>query len=275
MTIDSTFPAAEASGTTRSAATPLLRATGLRKTFGDIVAVDDVSLSVARAEVVCLIGRSGSGKSTVLRCLNHLDPPDQGTVELGGEIIGYRERNGALHQVSARALARQRRQIGMVFQQFNLFPYLTALENVIEAPVGVLKNRKSDELEIARELLDKVGLAHRVDAYPGQMSGGEQQRVAIARALAQQPSLIVADEPVASLDPNAGAGVLELLRGIAQTDGVGIVCSLHQVHFARAYADRIIGLSRGRIVIDGPSNEFDQAALERLYGHRESAEQTT
>jgi len=257
--------------TTASGTTPLLEAHHLRKTFGDIVAVDDVSLSVQRGEVVCLIGRSGSGKSTVLRCLNHLDPPDAGWVAVDGEVIGYRERGGALHQVSERTLASQRRQIGMVFQQFNLFPYLTATENVIEAPVGVLKHKRSEEVEVAHDLLRRVGLEHRIDAYPGQMSGGEQQRVAIARALAMKPKVMLFDEPTSALDPELVREVLEVMQALAE-DGMTMIVVTHEMRFAREVGSRVIYMDAGRIVEEGtaevlltqPSQERTQRFLSRM-----------
>lgn len=251
--------------------TPLLEAHHLRKAFGSIVAVDDVSLEVERGEVVCLIGRSGSGKSTVLRCLNHLDPPDQGWVAVEGEILGYRRRSGRLRQVSNRTLARQRRQIGMVFQQFNLFPYLTATENIIEAPVGVLRRKKAEQVEYAHELLRRVGLSHRTDAYPGQLSGGEQQRVAIARALAMQPKVMLFDEPTSALDPELVREVLEVMQQLAE-DGMTMVVVTHEMRFAREVGSRVIYLDSGRIVeqgaardvLDSPREERTQRFLSRM-----------
>ncbi|WP_396657899.1 amino acid ABC transporter ATP-binding protein [Microbacterium sp.] len=234
--------------------TPLLEAHHLRKTFGSIVAVDDVSLEVARGEVVCLIGRSGSGKSTVLRCLNHLDPPDEGWVAVEGEVLGYRRRAGRLRQLPPRAVARQRRQIGMVFQQFNLFPYLTATENVIEAPVGVLRHKRAEEIENAHRLLERVGLGHRIDAYPGQLSGGEQQRVAIARALAMQPKVMLFDEPTSALDPELVREVLEVMQKLAE-DGMTMVVVTHEMRFAREVGSRVIYLDSGRIVEQGSAEE--------------------
>ncbi|MBN8969211.1 MAG: phosphonate ABC transporter ATP-binding protein [Rhizobiales bacterium] len=243
-----------------------LRVETLAKTFAGHAAIADVSFDVHDGEFVAVLGPSGAGKTTLFRCMTGLLAPDRGGVWIDREDI-------------ATLRDRSRRRLAVVFQQFNLVSRLSALDNVLAGRLGYVPAwrgalqcfTRADRL-LALECLDRVGLLAQAGQRADTLSGGQQQRVAIARALAQRPSLIVADEPVASLDPNAGAGVLELLRGIARTDGVGIVCSLHQVHFARAYADRIIGLSHGRIVIDGPSSEFDQAALERLYGHRESAE---
>lgn len=240
--------------TTEAAPRPLLEARGIRKTFGDIVAVDDVSLSVQRGEVVCLVGRSGSGKSTFLRCLNHLDPPDAGTVAIDGEVIGYRERRGALHQVSERTLAQQRRRIGMVFQQFNLFPYQTARENVIEAPVGVLRRKRADAEAMADDLLRRVGLGHRVNSYPGQLSGGEQQRVAIARALAMEPEIMLFDEPTSALDPELVREVLEVMQALA-SDGMTMVVVTHEMRFAREVGSRVVYMDQGRVVEEGSAEE--------------------
>ncbi|HWL60153.1 MAG TPA: amino acid ABC transporter ATP-binding protein [Microbacteriaceae bacterium] len=241
--------------------TALLEAHHLRKAFGHVVAVDDVSLEVERGEVVCLIGRSGSGKSTVLRCLNHLDPPDEGWVAVEDEILGYERRGGRLRQLPARTLARQRRQIGMVFQQFNLFPYLTATENVIEAPIGVLRRNRAEQVERAHELLHRVGLSHRIDAYPGQLSGGEQQRVAIARALAMQPKVMLFDEPTSALDPELVREVLEVMQQLAE-DGMTMVVVTHEMRFAREVGSRVVYLDGGRIVEQGTAEEVLTAPQE-------------
>ncbi len=242
-----------------------MRMDGLSKAFDGHAAIEGVSFEVHDGEFVAVLGPSGAGKTTLFRCMTGLLPSDDGSVWIDNDDI-------------AAMRDRSRRRLAVVFQQFNLVNRLTALENVLAGRLGYLpawrgwlrRFTRADRL-LALECLDRVGLLAQAAQRTDTLSGGQQQRVAIARALAQQPSLIVADEPVVSLDPNASASVLELLRGIARTDGVGVICSLHQVHFARAYADRIIGLSRGRIVIDVPSAKFDQAAFESLYGFQDSA----
>ncbi len=240
-----------------------LRAEALSKSFAGHAALENVGFDVHDGEFVAVLGPSGAGKTTLFRCMTGLLAPDRGGVRIDREDV-----------VTLRG--RSRRHLAVVFQQFNLVNRLTALENVLAGRLGyvpawrgVLRCFTRADRLLALECLDRVGLLAQAGQRADTLSGGQQQRVAIARALAQQPSLIVADEPVASLDPNAGAGVLELLRGISRMDGVGVICSLHQVHFARAYADRIIGLSHGRIVIDGPSAKFDQAAFESLYGSQD------
>jgi phosphonate transport system ATP-binding protein len=239
---------------------PRLVAAGLSKAFNGQAALSDVSFAVREGEFVALLGPSGAGKTTLFRCISGLLTPDRGTVHVGNDDIG------GLH-------GRSRRQLAVVFQQFNLVNRLTALDNVLAGRLGYVPAwrgwsrcfSRADRL-LALECLDRVGLLERAAQRADTLSGGQQQRVAIARAMAQRPNLIVADEPVASLDPSAGAGVLELLQGIARADGVAVICSLHQVHFARHYADRVVGLSHGRIVIDAPVSDFDQPAFERLYG---------
>jgi phosphonate transport system ATP-binding protein len=239
---------------------PQLAAVGLTKAFDGLMAIEDVSFSVRDHEFVAVLGPSGAGKTTLFRCITGLVAPDRGTVRIGADDIS--ELKG-----------RRRRRIAVVFQQFNLVNRLTALQNVLAGRLGyapawrgwLRRFERSDRL-LALECLDRVGLLALASQRADTLSGGQQQRVAIARALAQRPSLIVADEPVASLDPNASTGVLELLRGIARLEGVAVVCSMHQVQFARAYADRIIGLSRGRVTFDVPTERFDQTAFEQLYG---------
>lgn len=239
---------------------PRLTVIGMTKAFNGRTAIEDVSFAVGESEFVAVLGPSGAGKTTLFRCMTGLLAPDRGTVRVGGDDI-------------AALRGRARRRIAVVFQQFNLVSRLSALENVLAGRLGYVAAwrgwlRRFDRADrlFALECLDRVGLLAQAMQRAETLSGGQQQRVAIARALAQRPDLIVADEPVASLDPTAGAGVLELLQGIARADGVGVVCSLHQVHLARAYADRIVGLSHGRLVIDAPIQRFDQPAFERLYG---------
>ena len=241
-------------------AAPRLAAVGVTKAFNGRPAIEDVSFTVGEHEFVAVLGPSGAGKTTLFRCMTGLLAPDRGTVRIGEDDIG------ALR-------GRARRRVAVVFQQFNLVNRLTALENVLAGRLGYVvawrgwsrRFSRADRLT-ALECLDRVGLLDQAGQRADTLSGGQQQRVAIARALAQRPSLIVAAEPVASLDPSASTGVLDLLHGIARTDGVGVVCSLHQVHLARAYADRVVGLSRGRVVIDVPADRFDEAAFAHLYG---------
>lgn len=241
-------------------ALPRLAANGITKRFDGRAAIEDVSFAVRDGEFVAVLGPSGAGKTTLFRCLTGLTLADQGTVRVEGSDI-------------ATLRGRGRRRVAVVFQQFNLVGRLSALENVLAGRLGhvpawrgwLRRFERRDRL-LALECLDRVGLLRQSTQRADTLSGGQQQRVAIARAMAQQPGLIVADEPVASLDPTAGAGILDLLRGIARADGVGVVCSLHQVHLARAYADRVVGLSHGRLVIDVPVARFDEPAFAQLYG---------
>src|SRR5207248_11209022 len=183
----------------------------VRKRFGRLEVLKGVSLEVKRGEVVCVIGPSGSGKTTFIRCIHHLEKIDGGRIEVNGHLIGYREQNGKLIEDSERSIARQRAEIGMVFQRFNLFPHKTALENVIEAPVQVRGVPKRQAIQQAEELLRRVGLADKRDVYPGKLSGGQQQRVAIARALAMRPALMLFDEPTSALDPEVSGGGVDVL----------------------------------------------------------------
>jgi polar amino acid transport system ATP-binding protein len=231
---------------------PVLEAVGIVKKYGDLTVVDEVSLSVQRGETVCLLGPSGAGKSSFLRCLNMLERTDAGHVFLDGELLGYRPHRGSLRELDNRSMARQRRHVGMVFQSFNLFGHKTALENIIEAPVGVLGRRKDEAREEARMLLAQVGLTDKANAYPAQMSGGQQQRLAIARALAMHPQLMLFDEPTSALDPETVSEVLDVIRGLAQS-GMTMVIVTHEVGFAREVCDTFVFMERGRIVEKGPS----------------------
>jgi polar amino acid transport system ATP-binding protein len=232
---------------------PLLRVRGLRKNFGTHTVLDGIDLDVAEGEVVVLLGPSGSGKSTLLRCVNHLAKPDAGTVRLRGELIGYRHepRGNKLRELSAGAIRRQRTQIGMVFQEFNLFPHLTVLENIVEAPVAVRRLPAKAASSRARELLSSVGLAGRETAYPEQLSGGQRQRVAIARALAMEPRLMLFDEPTSALDPELVGEVLKVMRAVAAA-GMTMIVVTHELGFAREVADSVVFLDGGRIVESGP-----------------------
>jgi polar amino acid transport system ATP-binding protein len=228
----------------------LVRVRGLGKSFGSHRVLKDVDLDVAEGEVTVLLGPSGSGKSTLLRCINHLEKPDAGFVEVGGDIIGYRHDRGRLHELRPKAITRQRGRIGMVFQQFNLFPHMTVLENLIEGPTsaGVAKKEASGR---AAGLLERVGLAGRESSYPRQMSGGQQQRVAIARALAMQPQLLLFDEPTSALDPELVGEVLAVIKDLA-VSGMTMIVVTHEIGFAREVADTVVFLDDGRIVESGP-----------------------
>jgi polar amino acid transport system ATP-binding protein len=235
-----------------SAPSPMIEAVGVRKSFGRQEALRGVDLTVARGQVTCLLGPSGSGKSTLLRCINHLEKLTAGRILVDGELIGYRQRGDALHELSPRELAVQRRGIGMVFQRFNLFAHLTALENVMEAPVVTRREGRGEAEARARELLASVGLADRVSAYPAQLSGGQQQRVAIARALAMRPRVMLFDEPTSALDPELVGDVLAVMKRLA-ADGMTMLVVTHEMGFAREAADRIVFMDEGLVVEDGPA----------------------
>jgi polar amino acid transport system ATP-binding protein len=228
----------------------MVSAIDVHKHFGSIRAVDGVSLDVARGEVVCIIGPSGSGKSTFLRCINQLEQIDKGAIWVDGELLGYRQADGKLHGLSDAEVARQRREIGMVFQRFNLFHHMTALQNIIEGPVTVQRRSRADATKDAEALLARVGLADKRDAYPIELSGGQQQRVAIARALAMKPKLMLFDEPTSALDPELVGEVLAVMRDLA-TSGMTMVVVTHELGFAREVADRVVFMDHGRIVESG------------------------
>jgi polar amino acid transport system ATP-binding protein len=233
---------------------PLVRARNVHKAFGSNEVLKGIDLDVAPGETVVILGPSGSGKSTFLRCINHLEAIDQGAIEVDGEQIGYRLRNGRLDRLSDREIARQRRKIGMVFQQFNLYPHMTALENVIEAPVGVHGQDRGEAVRYARELLTRVGLEQKMDAYPRQLSGGQQQRVAIARALAIRPTLMLFDEPTSALDPELVGEVLATMRDLAN-QGLTMIVVTHEIGFAREAADRVVFMDGGNVIETGPPDE--------------------
>lgn len=241
----------------------MVRAEQVRKDYGGVAVLRGVSLEVQRGEVLCLVGPSGSGKSTFLRCINHLEPIGAGRLYVDGELIGYRQVRGRLHELRPREVARQRRGIGMVFQQFNLFPHRTALENVIEAPIHVNRVRPATARDRGRELLARVGLAQKADAYPAQLSGGQQQRVAIARALAMDPTLMLFDEPTSALDPELVGEVLDVIRQLAE-DGMTMVVVTHEMAFAREVADTVAFMADGVIVESGPpADVLDRPAHDR------------
>jgi polar amino acid transport system ATP-binding protein len=234
-----------------STADVILSVRQIQKSYAENHVLRGISLDVTQGEVICVIGPSGSGKSTFLRTLNHLEKIDKGCVYLDGDLIGYRASRRRLVELSNRELSAQRARIGMVFQSFNLFPHLTAVENVMEGPVRVKGERRADAHSRACALLDRVGLADKYQAYPRQLSGGQQQRVAIARALAMQPRVMLFDEPTSALDPELVGEVLEVMRSLA-ADGMTMLVVTHEIGFAREVADRVIFMDGGVIVEQGP-----------------------
>jgi polar amino acid transport system ATP-binding protein len=236
------------------AAPPMVCAEGVHKRFGALEVLKGISLEVAAGEVMCLLGPSGSGKSTFLRCINHLEKIDSGRLWVDGELVGYRQEGDKLYELREAEVAHKRTEIGMVFQSFNLFPHMTALENVIEAPVLVKKVRKRDATEKAHELLASVGLADKAAAYPAQLSGGQQQRVAIARALAMEPKLMLFDEPTSALDPELVGDVLDAMRDLAQR-GMTMVVVTHEIGFAREVGDTLVFIDGGVVVEQGDPRE--------------------
>jgi polar amino acid transport system ATP-binding protein len=222
----------------------------VRKSFGAVPALNGVSLDVHGGEVLCVIGASGSGKTTLLRCVNQLVEIDQGAIWIDGELVGYRRVEDRLYPLTESEIARQRLKTGMVFQRFNLFPHMTALENVIEGPVQVLRRDRATAVGEARALLERVGLAAKADAYPASLSGGQQQRVAIARALAMRPKLMLFDEPTSALDPELVGEVLSVMKELARS-GMTMMVVTHELGFAREVADRVVFMDHGAIVESG------------------------
>jgi polar amino acid transport system ATP-binding protein len=233
---------------------PLVAIRSVSKNFGEFQALNRVSLDVGAGEVLCLIGASGSGKTTLLRCINQLTSTDSGGIWLDGELLGVREEGGRLHRLTERQIARQRLKTGMVFQRFNLFPHKTALENITEGPVQVQGRKPEDARAEAMELLARVGLAAKADAYPSQLSGGQQQRVAIARALAMKPMLMLFDEPTSALDPELVGEVLAVMKELARS-GMTMMVVTHELGFAREVADTVVYMDHGAIVESGPAAE--------------------
>ena len=231
---------------------PIVAIRSVSKTFGEFQALKRVSLDVREGEVLCLIGASGSGKTTLLRCINQLTSIDSGGIWLDGELLGLREHGGRLHRLPPQQIARQRLKTGMVFQRFNLFPHKTALENITEGPVQVQGRKREDARAEAMELLRRVGLAAKADAYPAQLSGGQQQRVAIARALAMKPMLMLFDEPTSALDPELVGEVLSVMKELARS-GMTMMVVTHEVGFAREVADTVVYMDHGAIVESGPA----------------------
>ena len=234
--------------------TAMVQAEQVCKSFGALSVLKGVTLSVDRGQVLVLVGPSGSGKSTFLRCINHLETVTAGRLYVDGELIGYRESRGKLYEMSPREAAKQRRDIGMVFQHFNLFPHRSALDNIIEAPVHVKGVKKSEAVDRARDLLRQVGLSDKADAYPAQLSGGQQQRVAIARALAVDPKLMLFDEPTSALDPELVGEVLGVMKKLAAA-GMTMIVVTHEMGFAREVADQLVFMDGGVIVESGPPRE--------------------
>lgn len=232
----------------------MVDARSIRKSFGSNEVLKGITLQVEAGQVLCLLGPSGSGKSTFLRCINHLETINGGRLYVDGELMGFREKVDATYELPPKAIARQRSEIGMVFQRFNLFPHLTALENVIEAPIGVKKVARATAVKRAQELLASVGLADKANHYPGQLSGGQQQRVAIARALAMEPKLMLFDEPTSALDPELVGDVLEVMRNLAKS-GMTMIVVTHEIGFAREVADRVVFMDGGVVVEDGTPGE--------------------
>lgn len=235
----------------------LVEAVGVRKSFGPTEVLRGIDLQVGRGEVVCLLGPSGAGKSTFLRCVNHLETIDAGRIWVDGVPVGFRASGGKLYELREHEVARQRRDVGMVFQRFNLFPHRTALENVMEGPVQVLRRDRAEVRAEALALLERVGLADKASSYPGQLSGGQQQRVAIARALAMKPKLMLFDEPTSALDPELVGEVLDVMTSLAR-DGMTMIVVTHEIGFARSVADRVVFLVDGAVVESGtPADVLD------------------
>jgi polar amino acid transport system ATP-binding protein len=250
---------------------PMLKAEGVHKHFGRLEVLKGISLEVAPREVMCLLGPSGSGKSTFLRCINHLEKIDGGRLWVDGELVGYRQSGDRLYELREAEVARKRSEIGMVFQRFNLFSHLSALENVVEAPIRVKKMPRERAVERGRELLVRVGLADKLHAYPAQLSGGQQQRVAIARSLAMEPKLMLFDEPTSALDPELVGEVLDVMRRLAD-DGMTMVVVTHEIGFAREVGDTVVFMDAGVVVesgnphevLDSPRHERTRAFLSKV-----------
>ncbi len=241
------------------------------KNFGRLEVLKGIDLQVEKGTVTCLIGPSGSGKSTMLRCVNHLEKVNAGRLYVDNELIGYRERDGVLYEISEKDAARQRSDIGMVFQSFNLFPHRTVIENIIEAPIHVKKQSEKDARRRAMELLEQVGLTHKAEAYPVQLSGGQQQRVAIARAVAMDPKLMLFDEPTSALDPELVGEVLRVMKQLAD-DGMTMLVVTHEMGFAHEVADQVVFMAEGVVVeagtpvevLDNPKQTRTQEFLSSL-----------
>ena len=242
---------------------PALRVEGVRKSYGHVEVLKGIDMQVKPGEVACLVGPSGSGKSTFLRCINHLEKINSGRLYVHGELVGYQEKKGRLYELSDREVCRKRAEIGMVFQNFNLFQHMSVLENIIEAPTRVLKISKEEAIVHARELLELVGLSGREESLPKQLSGGQQQRVAISRALAMRPKLMLFDEPTSALDPELVGEVLAAMQDLANS-GMTMIVVTHEMGFARKVADTVTFMDAGLIVESGaPDQVLDNPQHER------------
>ncbi len=279
-----TSPAASTDSNDRSrsgAEAPLVRAVNVLKSFHGVEVLKGIDLDVHRGEVVCLLGPSGSGKTTFLRCINQLESIDGGRIWVDGDLMGFRDKGGQLHHLTDKEVASQRREIGMVFQRFNLFPHMTALENVAEAPVQVKGMKKKQARARAVELLEQVGLGDKPTSYPGQLSGGQQQRVAIARALAMDPKLMLFDEPTSALDPELVGEVLRVMRDLAKA-GMTMIVVTHEMSFAREVADHVIFMDGGVVVEQGkpkdvignPQHERTRSFLRRMRSDEQHEQQS-
>jgi ABC-type polar amino acid transport system ATPase subunit len=254
---------------------PHLELRGVRKRFGASLALDGIDLKVYEGEVIVVLGRSGSGKSTLVRCIHQLTPIDGGAIYLDGELLGYERVRSGIRPLSARAVAQQRAQIGMVFQHFNLFPHLSVIDNVTLAPIRARRIPRAQAMETGLALVEQVGLSHKADAYPRELSGGQQQRVAIARMLAMEPRLLLFDEPTSALDPELVGEVLNVMRSLAERRNTMLIVT-HEIEFARDVASRVIFLDGGRIaadgsvkeVIDNPASDSLRSFLARVPGAR-------
>jgi polar amino acid transport system ATP-binding protein len=241
---------------------PMVKAEAVRKRFGRLEVLKGVSLEVRAGEVVCMIGASGSGKSTFLRCINHLEKIDSGRLWVDGALVGYRQVGDKIYEQRDAEVCRDRSEIGMVFQRFNLFAHMTALQNVVEAPIRVRKVPKTQAVEQAKVLLDRVGLGDKLNGYPSQLSGGQQQRVAIARALAMKPKLMLFDEPTSALDPELVGEVLDVMKSLALDFQTTMIVVTHEMGFAREAADRVLMMDDGRIIEDGTPEHFFESPRE-------------
>lgn len=235
-------------------ATNVLVAEGVTKSFGQVEVLKGIDLTLQTGKVACIVGPSGSGKSTFLRCINHLERHDGGRIEVNGQLVGFDLRKGKLYEMRETEVATRRRETGMVFQQFNLFQHMTAIQNIIEGPVRVKGLGKKDAIARAEQLLEKVGLADHGKHYPSQLSGGQQQRVAIARAMAMEPKLMLFDEPTSALDPELVGDVLEVMKDLALT-GMSMIVVTHEMGFAREVADEVIFMDQGYVVESGPPSQ--------------------
>ena len=234
---------------------PMVKAEGVHKNFGRLEVLKGISLEVHPGEVMCILGPSGSGKTTFIRCINHLEKIDAGRLWVDGELVGYRQAGDKIYELRDAEVCRERAQIGMVFQRFNLFGHMTALQNVIEAPIRVKKTPKDQAVRSGKELLRRVGLEDKMDTYPSQLSGGQQQRVAIARALAMSPKLMLFDEPTSALDPELVGEVLDVMKGLATEMGMTMVVVTHEIGFAREVGDTVVFMDGGVVVETGNPRE--------------------